>query len=160
VLQTKNNPKGYYEYEKVKYLQTEDAFLDDVGDRCVKVVAPLLKFLPDRFRYKIIFMERELGEILLSQHKMLKRDKKKDKKDSFSFALWKNYEELLNKVKDTYRKEPNVKMLYVSHREVIEDPVAIASQVSKFLGKKMDVKSMARVVDPSLYREQENVLST
>jgi len=36
----------------------------------VKIIAELLKYLPAEYNYKIIFMRRNIDEIILSQQKM------------------------------------------------------------------------------------------
>ncbi|MFK7904790.1 MAG: tetratricopeptide repeat protein, partial [Chitinophagales bacterium] len=151
-----SNQKGYYEHEAVKKMVRDNSFLEKVGDKVVKVVAHLLFHLPRIYRYKIIFMDRDIDEVLQSQHKMLQRDGRL-KKGTFSFRLGNQFEETLKKVKATYQNRPNVEFLYVSHREVIEYPHTVATQVQAFLDREMDMEKMASVVDASLYREKSLV---
>ncbi|MEZ4885302.1 MAG: alkaline phosphatase family protein [Chitinophagales bacterium] len=153
-----SNQKGYYEHEAVKKMGRNTDFLAEVGDKFVKVVAHLLFHLPRIYRYKIIFMERDIDEVLQSQHKMLQRDGKL-KKGTFSYRLGIQFEETLKKVKDTYQNRPNVEFLFVPHREVIEFPQTVAKQVQEFLEKPLDLEKMAMVVDASLYREKSEVVS-
>ena len=68
-----NNPKGYYEFEQVKKIKEDSTWLPDAIGKVVKIVTGLITFLPAEYNYKVIFMERELGEILSSQKKMLGR---------------------------------------------------------------------------------------
>ena len=100
-------------------------------------------------------MEREMGEILLSQHKMLKRNKVKKQEEVFSFKLWKKFEEVINRIKSTYEEERNISFLFVKHRDVIDDPKSTAREVSTFLERDLDISKMATVVDGTLYRERE-----
>lgn len=153
----KNNQKGYYEHERIKYLPKDQSILKKVGDQAVKIVAPLLFHLPANYRYKIIFIERELGEVLLSQHKMLKRYKLKKKSEVFSFKLWQKSEDVIKRVKSTFQNLPNVEFLWIQHRDVIEDPMSVAIEVCVFLDQDMDLNRMATIVDPSLYRERESI---
>jgi hypothetical protein len=51
-------------------------------------------------------------------------------------------------------RQPNVKSLFIAHREAIEDPLAVAERVNAFLGGALDPSAMAAVVDPSLYRQR------
>lgn len=153
-----NNKKGYYEHEAVKHIARDHSFLEKIGDSAVKIVAPLLFHLPKNYRYKIIFMERELGEILLSQHKMLKRNKRRAQKETFSFKLWKDYENTLNKIKKTYKSQKNASLLFVDYREIIESPGLVIPEIKQFLDNdNLDANKMMQVVDKSLYRERENV---
>ena len=71
--QDANNPKGYYEHEAIKKLAKDKRILKEINKEVVKVVAPLLQFLPLRYRYKIIFMERDIEEVLNSQKRMIHR---------------------------------------------------------------------------------------
>ena len=64
-----NNKKGYLELEAVKNLKKDKRVIAAAKDKVVKVVSPLLQHLPPQFYYKIIMMERDVDEILLSQGK-------------------------------------------------------------------------------------------
>src|SRR5437899_574640 len=68
-----DNPKGYYEFERVKDLEKDQTWLEDAKGRYVKVISMLLKHLPAGYTYKVIFMRRTMEEILASQRKMLVR---------------------------------------------------------------------------------------
>ncbi len=68
-----DNPRGYYEDERVKDL-ARDAnreWLRDARGKAIKIISFLLKDLPPDNNYKVLFMERDLGEVLASQQKML-----------------------------------------------------------------------------------------
>ena len=60
-----HNPKGYYEHEAVKSLARNNSWIAD--GKVVKIIAQLLQFLPMNIIYKIIFMLRDMNEILKSQ---------------------------------------------------------------------------------------------
>ena len=67
-----DNPNGYFEIELSKKLK--DGVVDwiyDAPGKVVKVISYLLEFLPADLTYDIIFMDREIPEILASQKKML-----------------------------------------------------------------------------------------
>src|SRR5215813_11558433 len=68
-----DNPRGYLEFEKVKKIKEDQSWLPAVRGKAVKMVSQLLYDLPASERYRILFMERDLDEMLLSQEKMLKR---------------------------------------------------------------------------------------
>ena len=68
-----DNPQGYYEVELVKHLQHDSAWLHHMKGKAVKIISFLLYYLPLTLRYQIIFMQREMQEILMSQKKMLER---------------------------------------------------------------------------------------
>ncbi len=68
-----SNRKGYYEFEAVKKIQTDCAWLEQAKGKAVKIVVPLVKFLPPQYQYNIIFMERAPHEVMHSQTAMLER---------------------------------------------------------------------------------------
>ncbi|MEM9410404.1 MAG: alkaline phosphatase family protein, partial [Planctomycetota bacterium] len=68
-----SNPKGYFESEKVKKLPYVNHWLGDCNGKVLKVVAPLISYLPQKFNYRVILMIRDIGEVVESQEKMLQR---------------------------------------------------------------------------------------
>src|SRR3989442_525361 len=70
-----DNPRGYFEFEPVKQIKRDTAWLELAVGKVVKMVHLLLPELPlDRdHRYRVIMMRRDLGEVLESQKKMLMR---------------------------------------------------------------------------------------
>src|SRR5436309_14204442 len=68
-----DNPRGYYEFEQVKKIKEDASWLPQTRGKAFKMVSQLLYDLPPGERYQIIFMERDLDEMLLSQEKMLER---------------------------------------------------------------------------------------
>jgi hypothetical protein len=67
-----DNPKGYYEFERVKQMDKGDvAWVADAPGKSVKVISALLKHLPPGYDYRVIFVQRNMAEILASQRKML-----------------------------------------------------------------------------------------
>ncbi|HCL28864.1 MAG TPA: sulfotransferase family protein, partial [Candidatus Latescibacteria bacterium] len=68
-----DNPKGYYELEAVKGTKDDPSWLDGARGKAVKLISQLLYDLPEGTPCKVIFLRREMGEILASQRKMLER---------------------------------------------------------------------------------------
>ena len=70
-----DNPKGYYEYERVKNLEkeTDKSYVREARGKVLKVISFLLKDLPEDNYYRVIFMRRHLDEVIASQNKMLDR---------------------------------------------------------------------------------------
>lgn len=150
-----NNPKGYYEHELVKSLARNKAWVKEAKGKAVKVISHLLFELPANYRYRIIFMERDLDEVLKSQHHMLVRDGKA-KDDTINIRLVNAFQQNLQKVKDWAPKQGNIDILFVSHRNLIDNPTEELAKVSTFLGGNLNIQEMASVVDKSLHREKSN----
>ena len=148
-----NNPKGYYEFEPVKQLKDGDySWLPDAVGTVVKIVTGLIKFLPSDYHYKVIFMQRELKEILSSQKKMLGRLGKGD--DIPDVQMAKIYQEHLKQISAWISKQPNMEVLYMNYNTMVSDPGESLNKINAFLGGDMDTKAMAGVVDQKLYRER------
>lgn len=150
-----NNPKGYYEFERVKQMKDGDvAWLPEAAGKAVKIVTGLIAYLPPDYSYKIIFMQRDLAEVLSSQKKMLGRLGKGD--DNIpDDKMAKTYEEHIKQVKAWLVRQTNIETLYVNYNAMIADPTESLRNVNEFLGGGMDVRRMAAVVDNDLYRERK-----
>ena len=151
-----SNPRGYFEHEAVKALMRNREFIQDAEGKVVKVIAQLLDQLPARFAYKVIFMERELNEVLQSQHKMLLRQGKA-KEEAMPLRLVDAFQQNLQKVKVWLPKQKNMEVLYVNHPDIIADPAGQSERIKRFLGVSLDIEAMASVVDPSLHRQKTPV---
>jgi len=64
-----NNPEGYYEFEAVKGIVKDNSFLTYAQGKAFKIVTPLPLFLDKSLKYRMLFMLRDLDEILISQEK-------------------------------------------------------------------------------------------
>ncbi len=70
-----DNPRGYFEVERVKDLEMEadKRWIRDARGKALKVISFLLKELPEDCAYRVVFMRRDLSEVVASQNKMLDR---------------------------------------------------------------------------------------
>ena len=151
-----NNPKGYYEYERVKQLKAGDFdWLSAAQGKVVKVISALLEYLPNQFQYKIIFMRRNMDEVLSSQRQMLIRNGKQDDNVSDQ-KLAELYENHLKGIETWLEHQPNMTHLYVSYNQILGDPLPDLNRITQFLGGNLDTKMMLRVVDQNLYRERQS----
>ena len=149
-----DNPKGYYELERVKQLEHDQAWLEDAGGKAVKIIAALLKHLPSDYTYRVVFMRRRLEEILASQKKMLVR--RGEPTDTISDEkMAELFRQHLKRIETWLDERPSIKVLYVNYNEVIEKPVEHAQRINQFLGNTLNVENMAGVVDKALYRQRQ-----
>ena len=150
-----NNPKGYYEYEPVKKLpKGSHDWLEDAKGRAVKIISALLDYLPEGLQYRIIFMERDIEEILASQKRMLSRSGVVEEKPVSDEDMRKSYEVHLKQVKSYLAENDWLKVIFVSYNQVLLDPVGEFQKVAEFLDNTVNPEEMARIVDPDLYRER------
>jgi len=151
-----SNPKGYYEHEAVKNLVKNSNFLVDAVDKTVKVISNLLTHLPSRYKYRIVFMNRDLMEVIRSQQNMLIRDGKKVKEDTLPFGLMDNYEASLKNIKVWMKNQRNIEFIEVDYSDLINAPLEHAIKVHDFFSQELKPEAMARIPDPKLYRERTN----
>jgi len=148
-----DNPKGYYEFEPVKKTKDDASWLADAPGKVVKMVYRLLYDLPAGYEYRVIFMCRDLTEVLASQRKMLERSGKAGGgiPDEQMAAL---FTAELEKCDKWLSEQNNFKVLYVNHRDMINDAPTQAKRINEFLDGDLDVGAMTNTVDPTLYRNR------
>lgn len=148
-----DNPKGYFELEKVKEIKKDKSWLQKAPGKAIKIISSLLEFLPRDYDYQIIFMERQMEEVLASQKQMIKRRKTRDSLSNQKMT--KLFSDHLKKIKAWLKKQPNMKVLYINYNQTVKDPKKTAKEVNQFLGGVLKEKKMAAMVDKSLYRQRE-----
>jgi hypothetical protein len=125
-----DNPKGYFEDERVKDLEKNEdrSWLRDCRGKVIKIISFLLKDLPDGNRYPV---DEE------SNQKMI--------------DLYKNH---LQRSDFFLRSRPYIEHVDVEYRAAVADPRAQAERVARFLELDLDVDRMVQAVDPALYRNR------
>ena len=148
-----DNPKGYYEDERVKdlHLEGDKAWLREARGKVVKIISFLLKSLPADNNYKVVFMHRNLREIVASQNKMLvRRGEKNDTPDERAVQL------LEEQVRDArfFLRRPQFEVLEFNYGEMLQGARPAALRMAQFAGEGLDVDRMVEVVDVQLYRNR------
>ncbi|RPJ58015.1 MAG: sulfotransferase family protein [Acidobacteria bacterium] len=150
-----DNPKGYFELEKVKNLQkqTDRSWLRAAKGKAVKVISQLLPELPPENTYKVLFINRNLHEVIASQNKMLlhRGEKIDPASDERMCGL---FEKHLQKTKSLLESSKHFEVLELQYSQVIANPVLEARRIREFLGQNLDVDKMAGAVEASLYRNR------
>lgn len=149
-----SNPQGYYELDKVKELDKggDPSWLKDARGKAVKIIAFLLKHLPENLNYRIIFMNRNPHEMIASQNKMLALRGESSETDDERMLLL--FEEHVANVKRLMANRVCFDVIDVEYEEVLNSPSDQAIRISRFLGKKLDPARMAAIVKPELYRSR------
>jgi hypothetical protein len=152
-----DNPKGYHEFERIKEIDksTDKGWLKQYRGQVIKTISFLLQDLPLDLNYKVIFMRRNIEEVLRSQNKMLKRSGVEDELVPDG-KMRQNYEFHLKKVYYQLNRSPNFQVLYVDYTEVVKDPLHEAKRINVFLGGHLSVTAMASAVESSLYRNRQS----
>jgi hypothetical protein len=150
-----DNPRGYFEDERVKDLHKENedrSWLRGARGKAVKIISFLLKDLPETNNYRVIFMKRALPEVLASQKKMLeRRNEVNETSDERMLELWENH---LWRVRYLLKHASQFDAVEISYSDVIGDPRREAERIRAFLGLEASADTMAQAVDESLYRNR------
>lgn len=149
-----DNPKGYYEFERVKQVKEDTGWLEDAKGKVVKMVSMLLMDLPPEHSYHIVFMRRKMEEILASQKQMLIRSGKPanavpDEKMAQLF------EKHLNQVFSWLARQPNMRVIYINYNDMLANPAENITKVNQFFDGQLDTQQMMGVIDKALYRQRK-----
>lgn len=148
-----DNPKGYYEFERVKQIEQDQDWLPDAQGKVVKMIAALVKHLPAEYAYKVVFMRRGIEEILASQRQMLIR--RGEPTDTISDErMGELFRRHVVQIEAWLAEQPNMDVIYVEYGSILDEPLKQANRLNDFLDGALDVTKMAEVVDPSLYRQR------
>ena len=150
-----DNPKGYFEYARVKDLKDEadKSWVREARGQVLKVISHLLETLPDENFYRVILVRRDFDEIIASQNKMLER--RGEENQVADSTVKEAYIRHLVDIRYMVRRRPNFEMIEVQFMQAMEAPRIFATDVNKFLGGNLDVESMMAVVDLELYRNRK-----
>ena len=147
-----DNPLGYYEFEPVKRLEKDTSWLPGAYNKAVKIIYIFLYHLPRNHRYKVLFMKRNLEEVITSQKAMLRRRQEGDRMSDQQ--LMDSFHVQLQRLELWLRRQENFTVRYFDHTDVVSDPAGTAAEVTRFLGLQLDVEAMIQSVVPSLHRNR------
>ena len=149
-----DNPRGYFEDERVKALgeMADKRWLRAARGRAIKVISYLLKDLPRDNDYKVVFLRRHLHEVLASQAKMLER--RGEANEVADEQMLEIYESHLWRVDYLFKHAPHLERLELQYDDVVREPRRAAERIAAFLGGGLDAGRMAAAVDAALYRNR------
>ena len=118
-----DNPRGYFEHEQATRLHQDASWIPQARGKAVKIVAHLLPFLPEGEQYRLIFMHRDMREVVASQKAMLERLGRKGG-ELAEARLMRAYTQQLVRVQTWLRRRAEIPVLAVSYAEALADPRA------------------------------------
>lgn len=149
-----NNKKGYYEHEAVKIIHRDNTWMKNAVGKTVKIVSHLLTSLPMRYKYKIVFMERDLDEVTVSQSKML-QNLGKLAPDTAHFSIEQSFRKTNDKVKAWLNDKQNMKVIYIDYKEAVTNSETVIEQLNEFFEYKLNTQHMQQIIDKNMYRTQK-----
>lgn len=162
-----SNLRGYYEHEKVSSLlgSRDRAWLAGARGHALKVVAPLLSCLPGRLLkvanskeppqavyYRVIYMERDMDEVLASQDSMLDRlgrGRKTGERKQADVA--KAYRQQERRAR-LWCAGPRVQAMAVDFATLVHQADDILPQLAKFIGAPDQLDVMRSCIDTESHR--------
>jgi len=143
-----HNPRGYFEYDRVKRIAQDASWMDGARGKAVKIIYRLLPHLPPDFEYRVVFMDRDLGEVFASQRDMLRArgDAAVDQQEEPITAA---FAAELQQTRSWLNAQTNIRTLFPVYADIISDPAPWSGELSRFLDG-LNVSAMEAVVDPGL----------
>jgi len=149
-----DNPKGYYEFERVKKLKDGDtAWLADACGKAVKVISALLPYLPGGYDYRVVFMQRNISEILASQRKML-TNRGADTNSVSDAEMAVLFQKHLKQTEMWLNRTARVQYIFIDYNIMLSAPESHLRRLDQFCGGNLNMESMASGIDPVLYRQR------
>ncbi|MDV4166497.1 sulfotransferase family protein [Rhodovulum sp. FJ3] len=148
-----DNPMGYYEFEPVKALKEDSSWVADSTGHAVKVIYKLVYDLPNNVPYRIVFMQRDIEEVLSSQEKMMRRDGL-DPDTIGRDLLYNLFQTDVMDFRRWAEVQGNIQIMYADYRRMVDEPEEMSRHIAEFLDQDLDIQAMASVVDPDLYRNR------
>lgn len=150
-----DNPRGYFEYEKVKRLKKDNSWLHEADGKVVKVVSTLLSCLPPQYNYRVVFMRRSMSEILESQRQMLSRTQQKPTANDDKLSIF--FSNHLRKIEDWLDRQQNFSVCTISFNSLFSsERETEIHDLTDFFSNELDERNMLSVIDDSLYRKRSN----
>ncbi len=148
-----DNPLGYFELEPVKSLAKDASWLDAERGKAIKVISALLQHLPRTHRYKVLFMRRDLDEVLASQARMLEHhgqpyDAEGDRLLRAELAAHHTSTAHLQ------GHEPAFDAHHLRFAGIQHTPSAEIAGIASFLGIAVDSAAVRACIDPTLCRSR------
>ncbi|MBM4074922.1 MAG: sulfotransferase [Planctomycetes bacterium] len=148
-----DNPKGYYEFEPAKSLKEDSSWLPSARGKAIKLVSMLLYDLPASERYRVLFMERDLEEVIHSQEKMLERLGRTAVPSS---QMVQSYRLHLDKLNRWMEQQTSMSVLRIGYRDLVTNSSPWIQKINNFIGGTLNVEAMANAIDPNLYRNRND----
>jgi len=149
----KDNPEGYFEFEPVKKTKEDPSWVSMAEGKAVKMIYRLVYDLPDSYEYRVIFMRRDMDEVLASQKKMLQRSRRQGAKIG-DRKLMELFRRQLSEFHEWIASKKNFSILNIDYKDMITSPRDQCTKINNFLGKILDIDASSGVVDSDLYRNR------
>jgi len=139
-----NNPHGYFENQRVKTLHRDNSWLKEIDGKAVKIVSPLLYDLDLSCKYRIVYMNRKIDEIIESQDIMIG--------DQPSINDLRSKYETAERAVKIWLALNKIPFCDVNYNNMFFAPERELEKVLKFLDIKGSAKYLGKFIDPLVWR--------
>ncbi len=146
-----SNRHGYFELAAVKNIARDIGWIPQAYRKAVKVVAPLLQYLPTKLAVRVIVVHRPISSLLASQEAMKER-LGTVAHGSDEGALARHFAAAMQKLPEMFRTRPQWSVLHVAYETTLTDPVGQSARLAAFLGPHFDARRAASAIDSSQKR--------
>lgn len=148
-----SNPYGYFEHSAVKHIGVDSSCLEAARGKAIKIVAPLVECLVPWLRYRVIFLLRDLRDVVASQMAML-RDRDSTSRESPE-RLMRILREQRDSSLEWARAATCVDLLTLEFETILRTPLDAARQLHHFVNCPNAPATMVRAVEPSVWHCRE-----
>ena len=135
-------------------MKADTSWMPEARGKVIKVISALLQDLPSDYRYRVVFMRREMSEILASQRQMLiRRGQEPNKVPDEKMAAM--FEKHLVKIGEWLDGQANIEALFIKYNDILAEPGGSVTALNAFFGDALDAAAMQAVVDKQLYRQRK-----
>jgi hypothetical protein len=146
-----SNRLGYFEFAPVKNLARDASWLEQSRGKAVKIVAPLLQYLPAKTRARVLVLHRPLAQVLASQEAMLSR-LGTAALGAENTRLSRQFARLMESLPGNLARSDGFQVLHVSFEAMLADPVSQCARLAAFLGLRFNPVPAAAAIDPAQRR--------
>lgn len=147
-----HNPRGYYEYEPVKRIESDTSWLPQAYGKAVKVVIPLVRVIAAmELHATVLLVMRDLDSVLASQKRMIEADGgvvSQEEQDQLRVA----FQTEQAQAKALLNANRHQKLVVLRYEDMLANPLREANRIAQALPACVDAAAMAAVVDRSLNR--------
>jgi len=144
-----HNPRGYYELSDGKIileLYNDEFKKENYVNKVIKITAFGLPMI-EGTDYRVIYMERDIYEVIDSQRRMMKN----------CYLPWSEDLRILSKLNNEtkeYLIENEIDHVIIDYNKLMDNPHDEIKKLSVFLDK--DMTDSIRLIDKNLYRNRRN----
>ena len=142
-----NNPNGYFESQKVKEIIKDSNIIETFADMgWVKITANYLSLInfKSSINFKLIFMIRNVDEILISQNKMSGAE--------ISEQAREDLENLRDLTLEIFSNKKNIEVIMVDYENLVTNPDSVLKSLSFF---DINAKESLELINNKLYRSKK-----